>query len=66
MKSRATVVPVHGAFHGAWCWTHVVSGLEARGIDVVAIDLPGHGQSEAPLGSLEEDAACVAQTLAAW
>ena len=65
MKSRAKVLLVHGAFHGAWCWEHVALGLEARGVDVVAVDLPGHGNSEAPLAGLEEDAACVANAVAA-
>lgn len=48
----ATVVLVHGAFHGAWCWDRVVPRLEAVGIPVVAVDLPGHGASEGPPGDL--------------
>lgn len=48
----ATVVLVHGAFHGAWCWDRVVPRLEARGVPVVAIDLPGHGDDPAPPGDL--------------
>ncbi|MCP5027817.1 MAG: alpha/beta hydrolase [Actinomycetia bacterium] len=35
-----TVVLVHGAWHGGWCWDAVRAGLEERGIDVVADDLP--------------------------
>ncbi|MCP3857200.1 MAG: alpha/beta fold hydrolase [Actinomycetia bacterium] len=38
--SAPTVVLVHGAWHGAWCWDAVRAGLEARGIDVVTQDLP--------------------------
>jgi pimeloyl-ACP methyl ester carboxylesterase len=34
------VVLVHGAWHGAWCWDAVVDALEARGVDVVAVELP--------------------------
>ena len=34
------VVLVHGAWHGAWCWEQVVPLLEARGIEVDALDLP--------------------------
>ena len=35
----ATVVLVHGACHGAWCWHKVVAGLTDRDIPTVAIDL---------------------------
>lgn len=55
----ATVVLVHGAWHGAWCWDRVADALRADGIPVVAVDLPGHGQSEAPLGDLTVDAAAL-------
>lgn len=48
----ATVVLVHGAFHGAWCWDRVVPLLEARGVPVVAVDLPGHGDDDGPPGDL--------------
>ncbi len=54
-----TVVLVHGAFHGAWCWRRVVAGLEGRGISTRAIDLPGHGACKRALGDLAEDAAAV-------
>jgi pimeloyl-ACP methyl ester carboxylesterase len=43
-------VLVHGAWHGAWCWERVVPLLAARGHDVRAIDLPGHGDDVAPPG----------------
>ena len=50
----ATVVLVHGAFHGAWCWDRVVPLLEAQGVPVVAFDLPGHGADPRPPGDLHE------------
>ena len=59
----ATIVLVHGAWHGAWCWDRVVEGLAARGVDVVAVDLPGHGASRQPLGDLHGDAAVVGRAL---
>jgi pimeloyl-ACP methyl ester carboxylesterase len=62
----ATVVLVHGAFHGAWCWSRVVAGLGARGVPAVALDLPGHGASPSALGGLADDAACVRAELEAW
>jgi pimeloyl-ACP methyl ester carboxylesterase len=43
-----TVVLVHGAWHGGWCWEKVIPLLEAAGVDSVAVDLP--------LTSLREDA----------
>jgi pimeloyl-ACP methyl ester carboxylesterase len=59
----ATIVLVHGAWHGAWCWDRVVAGLTARGIDAIAVDLPGHGASRQPLGDLHGDAAAVGGVL---
>ena len=34
----ATVVLVHGAWHGPWCFDQVVAGLEVRGVPVVAVE----------------------------
>jgi pimeloyl-ACP methyl ester carboxylesterase len=60
----ASVVLVHGAFHGGWCWTKVVDGLTAEGIKVVAVDLPGHGVDDPrPIGGLHGDAAHVRDVL---
>src|SRR4249920_292329 len=59
----ASVVLVHGAWHGAWCWEPVVDGLCARGIDVVAVDLPGHGEDRGTLTDLHGDAARVREVL---
>jgi pimeloyl-ACP methyl ester carboxylesterase len=53
---RATVVLVHGAWHGAWCWDAVVPLLDAAGVPSVAVDLPGHGASTEPVGDLYTDA----------
>jgi pimeloyl-ACP methyl ester carboxylesterase len=38
-----SVVLVHGAMHGSWCWQFVLEGLEQRGVRAVAVDLPGRG-----------------------
>lgn len=54
-----TVVLVHGAWHGAWCWERVVAGLEARGVATVAIDLPGHGDDPGPATDFAGDVAAV-------
>ncbi len=60
-----TIVLVHGAWHGAWCWDHVRADLTDRGATVVAVDLPGHGASALPLGDLYGDAAFVTEVVAA-
>ena len=36
----ATLVLVHGAWHGAWVWDQVVAGLDARGVRAVPVELP--------------------------
>ncbi|MGZ6953388.1 MAG: alpha/beta hydrolase [Acidimicrobiia bacterium] len=50
--TTATVVLVHGAWHGAWCWEPVVAGLVALDVPAVAVDLPGHGVDRAPVTDL--------------
>ena len=34
----ATIVLVHGAWHGPWCFNKVVAGLEERGVPVVNVE----------------------------
>jgi pimeloyl-ACP methyl ester carboxylesterase len=51
----ATFVLVHGAWHGAWCWREVASGLERRGHRVETPHLP----CDAPGLSVEDCAAFV-------
>src|SRR4051812_25684879 len=41
----ASFVLIHGAFHGGWSWYKGVTRLEARGHQVFAPDLPGHGRA---------------------
>jgi pimeloyl-ACP methyl ester carboxylesterase len=43
---------VHGAWHGAWCWSDVVPYLEEMGHRVAAIDLPGHGDDRTPVAQV--------------
>jgi pimeloyl-ACP methyl ester carboxylesterase len=59
-----TIVLVHGAWHGAWCWNEVVPFLTARGLAVIAVDLPGHGNDTRLPGSLLDDAAALADIVA--
>src|SRR3954471_3185281 len=55
MGDEATVVLVHGAWHGAWCWEKVVPLLGEAGVPVVAVGLP--------LTSLADDVDAVTATL---
>ena len=57
------VVLVHGAWHGAWCWSALQAELDQLGVPSYAIDLPGHGLSPLPPGDLHGDAACVAEAI---
>lgn len=36
----STVVLVHGAWHGRWCWEGVVAALRQRGVEPEAVELP--------------------------
>lgn len=57
------VVLVHGAWHGAWCWVALQAELDRRAIPSLAVDLPGHGASTAPLSDLYGDAQHVADVV---
>lgn len=58
--SEPTVILVHGAWHGGWCWAALQAELDRRGVPSLAPDLPGHGASPEPLGDLYGDADAVA------
>ncbi|QUS41947.1 alpha/beta fold hydrolase [Tardiphaga alba] len=45
----ATIVLVHGAWHGKWCWQPLIPLLESRGHKVVAVDLLGMGDDPTPI-----------------
>lgn len=48
----STYVLVHGAWHGAWCWYKVASGLERAGHTVFAPDLPSLGRDRTPIADV--------------
>jgi len=54
----SSYVFVHGAWHGAWCWSKVVSLLEATGHKATALDLPGHGRDDTPITQVTFEAYC--------
>ncbi|KYF97205.1 alpha/beta hydrolase [Sorangium cellulosum] len=55
-SGKNTYVLVHGAFVGAWAWDKVVPLLEAGGNEVIALDLPAHGEDQTPLASASLEA----------
>ena len=60
---QSTVVLVHGAWGGSWCWERVVPLLERRGVQAIAVDLPSVGADSADPLDLSDDAAAVARVL---
>jgi pimeloyl-ACP methyl ester carboxylesterase len=36
----STFIFVHGAWHGAWCWSRLLPEMQARGHRAIAMDLP--------------------------
>jgi pimeloyl-ACP methyl ester carboxylesterase len=42
------IVLVHGAWMGAAAWDRVAADLRARGLQVTAVELPGHGRDTTP------------------
>jgi pimeloyl-ACP methyl ester carboxylesterase len=57
-NARATLVLVHGAWHGSWCWEKLASLLESERIAVATVDLPSVGPRHSSAG-LADDAAAV-------
>ena len=60
---ESTVVLVHGAWHGAWCFDRVMPLLEQAGVPALAVDLPGHGCDGGTFTDLHGDAARVLSVL---
>jgi pimeloyl-ACP methyl ester carboxylesterase len=60
-RVRSTVVLVHGAWHGSWCWEQVLPLLAARGITARTVDLPSVGGARGQ--NLSSDAAAVRKVI---
>lgn len=54
-----TLVLVHGAWHGAWCWRELGLELERRGVAWRAIDLASSHTASRPETDLNDDVADV-------
>lgn len=52
----ASIVLVHGSWHGAWCWYKITARLRAAGHEVLVPDLPGHGRDRAELATITLEA----------
>ena len=70
VASRGSILFVHGAGHGAWCWReHFTGWFEERGFSVSAPDLPSHGEFDhsgvkrIPLGTYVHTVAAAAGQL---
>jgi pimeloyl-ACP methyl ester carboxylesterase len=62
--AMATVVLVHGAWHGSWCWERVVPLLEQHGLKTRTVDLPSVGARPGAGTDLSADAAAVDRVIA--
>lgn len=40
---KKTIVFIHGAWHGAWCWDDWQQFFNKKGFNAIAVDLRGHG-----------------------
>lgn len=58
-----TVVLVHGAWHGAWCWQRFTPQLTHRGVSFRTVDLPSVGARPGQAIDLSADAAAVRAVL---
>lgn len=60
-QNESTVILVHGAGHGAWCWKKVILLMKAKQISTLVIDLPGSSNDTTKLFSHNfiEDAAAI-------
>lgn len=63
--SKPTILLVHGAWHGAWCWEALVPELIALGWRVATVDLPSASADPADNAGMYDDARAVREQLAA-
>jgi pimeloyl-ACP methyl ester carboxylesterase len=59
-NQAATVVLVHGAWHGAWCWDSVTERLDSARVPSVAVDNPSVAH---PPSTMHDDADHLRRTL---
>ncbi|PLX36333.1 MAG: alkyl salicylate esterase [Hyphomicrobiales bacterium] len=49
------VILIHGAWQGSWVWKKLIPLLEAAGVEVHAVDLPGNGVDDTPFEDVSLD-----------
>src|SRR3954452_25454947 len=64
MGDPRTIVLVHGAWHGPWCWSKMLGPLRERGFAVQTVTNPSSGPDPTALGDLYDDADNLRNTLA--
>ena len=64
MTARPTLLFVHGAWHGAWCWDILRDVLHGRGWSTRALDLPTVHAADKQGLTLQDDADAVAAAVA--
>ncbi|MEV5177175.1 alpha/beta hydrolase [Streptomyces flaveolus] len=63
MSTQPSLLLVHGAWHGPWCWQHLAEHLPD--VDVHTVALPSSGPDPQALGDLYDDAAAISAALKA-
>lgn len=53
--THSTFILVHGGWHGAWSWNKVIPLMKEKGLQVLALDLPGHGADNIATGTVTLD-----------
>ncbi|MFS4092258.1 alpha/beta hydrolase [Streptomyces sp. AF1A] len=64
VNSQPTILLVHGAWHGAWCWDRLIPQLESRGWKVATVDLPSASAAAEHTAGMYDDARAIRGTLA--
>ena len=59
MKETPTLLLVHGAWHGPWCWEKLTPELDRLGVKWATAKLPSIGHDGPPTGGVAEDAAAI-------
>lgn len=59
VNGKPTILLVHGAWHGAWCWDKLIPELAAQGWRTVTVDLPSAALHSNNTAGMYDDARAV-------
>lgn len=62
-NSESTILLVHGAWHGAWCWERLIPELTALGWRVATVDLPSASADPENTAGMYDDARTIRERL---